>query len=159
MASEAGLERTLHRLEAICQRRGQRLTRQRRAVVAKLLAAGRTLSAYELLDLLRPEDGKSTPASVYRSLDFLMKLGLVHRLETTRSFIVCEHPDEPHPVQFLICRQCGLVVEAEDKRVATATEKLGHQLGFVLDHRIVELTGLCGSCQTKHPGRDSRLAA
>ena len=78
--------------------------------------------------------------------------GLVHRLETTRSFVACEHPDHPHAGQFLICRQCGTVVEAEDKRGAAATESLGQRLGFALDHRTVELTGICATCKTEPAG-------
>ena len=138
---------TLDALEVICRQRGGRMTRQRRAVLAKLLAGRQPLSAYELRDLLRPEDASVTPASVYRCLDFLVEHGLVHRLETTRSFIACEHPDHVHAVQFLICRQCGTVVEAEDKRIASATESLGQRLGFALDQRTVELTGICATCK------------
>jgi Fur family zinc uptake transcriptional regulator len=128
------------------------MTRQRRAVLGKLLAVKRPLSAYELLDTLRPDDPSAAPASVYRCLDFLVEHGLVHRLETTKSFVACEHPDHPHAGQFLICRQCGTVVEAEDKRVAAATESLGHRLGFALDHRTVELTGICPTCKTDAEG-------
>jgi Fur family transcriptional regulator, zinc uptake regulator len=138
----------LDELEVICRRRGGRMTRQRRAVLGTLLAAKRPLPAYELRDMMRPEDASATAASTYRCLDFLMEHGLVHRLETTRSFIACEHPDHPHAVQFLICRQCGTVVEAEDKRIVAATESLGLRHGFSLDHRTVELTGICAMCKT-----------
>ncbi len=125
------------------------MTRQRRAVLERLMVAKRPLSAYDLRDILLPEDAAITPASVYRCLDFLMEHGLVHRLETTRAFVACEHPDHAHAVQFLICRQCGVVVEAEDKQVATATTRLGHRLGFEVDHRTVELTGICSTCRTE----------
>ena len=138
----------LDELEVICRQRGGRMTRQRRAALGTLLVAGRPLSAYELRDMLRPEDASVTPASVYRCLDFLVEHGLVHRLETIRSFIACEHPDHLHAVQFLICRQCGIVVEADDKRITAATESLGHRLGFALDQRTVELTGVCATCKT-----------
>ena len=144
---------TLDELEAICRARGGRLTRQRRAVLAKLIAAMRPLSAYEIVDILRPEDSSLTPASVYRSLDFLLQHGLAHRLETTKTFVACEHPDHAHAVQFLICRQCGTVVEAEDKRIELATKSLTERLGFALDQRTVELTGTCATCQTERPGR------
>jgi Fur family zinc uptake transcriptional regulator len=137
----------LEEAELLCRARGGRLTQQRRTVFAKLLAAGRPITAYELLDLVRPEDAAITPASVYRSLDFLVEVGLVHRLDTTRSFVACEHPDHPHAGQFLICRQCGTVVEAEDKRIARATVDLGARHGFTVDHHTVELTGLCGACR------------
>ena len=136
----------LDELEAMCRGRGGRMTRQRRAVLEKLLAGRRPFSAYELRDILQPEDASVTPASVYRCLDFLVEHGLAHRIETTRSFIACGHPDHPHAVQFLICRECGTVVEAEDKRVAAATESLGHRFGFAVDQRTVELTGICATC-------------
>ena len=138
---------SIEQFDAICRARGGRMTRQRRAVLQRLLAANRPVSAYELRDMLRPDDAAITPASVYRCLDFLVELGLVHRLETTRSFIACDHPDHPHSVQFLICRLCGTVVEAQDMRVTDAAERLGQRLGFALDHPTVELTGVCASCK------------
>jgi Fur family transcriptional regulator, zinc uptake regulator len=150
MANRAKDARLLDELEVICRRRGGRMTRQRRAVLGKLLAGKRPLSAYELRDTLLPEDASATPASVYRCLDFLVEHGLVHRLETTRSFIACEHPDHPHAVQFLICRQCGTVLEAEDKQIAAATERLGQRLGFALEQRTFELTGICATCKSEH---------
>ena len=137
----------LERAASICRARGGRLTPQRRMVLTKLLTARRPLTAYELLDLVRPEDAAITPASIYRSLDFLVDVGLVHRLDSTRSFVACDHPDHPHGGQFLICRECGTVVEAEDKRLDRAAEDLGERHGFTLEHRSVELTGVCGACR------------
>ena len=135
------------RLAALCSARGGRMTRQRRAVMDRLLAVPRPQSAYDLRDALLPADPSITPASVYRCLDFLMGHGLVHRLETTRAFVACHHPDHDHAVQFLICRSCGTVVEAEDTAVSAATVDLGQRMGFAVDHRTVELTGTCASCQ------------
>ena len=134
---------TLASAEAVCAPRGARLPRGRRAMLVVLLAAAGPLTAYELLDRLPGE----TPASVYRHLDFMLEHGLAHRLETTRAYVACGHPDHPHAGQFLICRQCGTVVEMEDERVDAATEQLGARAGFALDQRTVELTGVCGTCQ------------
>ena len=149
----------LESAEKICRAQGGRLTPQRRAVLTKLFGTGRPATAYELLDLVKPEDASITPASIYRSLDFLVEMGLVHRLDSTRSFVACDHPDHPHTGQFLICRECGTVVEAEDKRIARATEDLGERHGFTLDHRTVELTGLCGTCRSGDAGPPKAGAA
>ena len=132
---------------ALCRARGRRFTPQRRILLDRLLAAGCPLTAYALLDLVRPHDAAITSASVYRSLDFLIGMGFVHRLDSTRSFIACDHPDHPHAGHFLICRECGTVVEADDRRIAQATENLGERHGFRLDQRTVELTGVCGTCR------------
>lgn len=137
--------------EALCRARGGRLTPQRRAVLRKLLRAKRPLTAYELLERIRPEDAAITPASIYRSLDFLLGVGLAHRLESTRSFVACDHPDHLHAGQFLICRECGIAVEAEDDRIDRAAKDLGKRHGFALDRRVVELTGLCATCKDGHP--------
>jgi Fur family transcriptional regulator, zinc uptake regulator len=133
--------------EEICRRLGARLTRLRRNVFGLVLTAERPLTAYEILDLLRPMDASATPAGVYRSLDFLTALGLVHRVESAKGFIACTMPDHSHPSQVLVCRRCGTVVETEDARVAKATESLGRRLGFALDRGTMELIGLCPSCR------------
>jgi Fur family zinc uptake transcriptional regulator len=136
----------LQSAEEYCQRIGARLTRLRRNILLLVLTAERPLTAYEILDLLRPKDPSATPAGVYRSLDFLTELGLVHRIDSAKSFIACAIPDHAHPSQMLVCRRCGTVVETEDPGVARATESLGRRLGFALDRNTMELVGLCSSC-------------
>jgi Fur family zinc uptake transcriptional regulator len=126
---------------------GARLTRLRRNVLILVLSAERPLTAYEILDLLRPKDPSATPAGVYRSLDFLTELGLVHRIDSAKSFMACAMPDHGDPSQMLVCRRCGTVVETEDSRVARATESLGRSLGFALDRSTMEFVGLCSSCR------------
>ncbi len=152
MTAEPDIPHLLDRFAALCQQQGGRMTRHRRAVLRSLLVEKRPRSAYELRDMLRSEDASVTPASVYRCLDFLVEHGLVHRIETRKSFVACEHPDHPHTGQFLICRRCDTVVEVEDKRVAAATENLSHRLGFRLDHLTIELTGICTMCKTEVAG-------
>jgi Fur family transcriptional regulator, zinc uptake regulator len=126
---------------------GARLTRLRRNVLLLVTSAERPLTAYEILDLLRPRDPSTTPAGVYRSLDFLTELGLVHRIDSAKSFIACAMPDHTHPSQMLVCRRCGTVVETEDSQVAQATQSLGRRLGFALDRNTMEFVGLCSSCR------------
>ena len=89
-------------------------------------------------------------------LALVPRAGLVHRLDTTRSFIACEHPGQSHVGQFLICRTCGTVVETEDKRIAKATEHLGERHGYVLDQQTVELTGICGTCRKGGSGSGNK---
>src|SRR4051794_21402123 len=137
----------LQSAEEICRRMGGRLTRLRRTVLMLVLAAERPLTAYEILDLLRPKDPSAIPAGVYRSLDFLTELGLVHRIDSAKSFIACAMPDHAHPSQMLVCRRCGTVVETDDSRVASATESLGRRLGFALGRNTMEFVGLCSSCR------------
>ena len=148
MATRKTHGKAIRSAEEICRRAGARLTPLRRRVLELVLASSRPPTAYEILDHLRPSDSSATPAGVYRSLEFLADRGLVHRLESTKAFVACTMPDHQHPSQMLICRRCGTAVEAEDPRVASAAVNLSRRLGFALDRRTVELTGVCATCRT-----------
>jgi Fur family zinc uptake transcriptional regulator len=147
MTDRHPLGQALQAAEAFCRRSGARLTRLRRDVLALLLVAERPLTAYEILERLRPKDRAATAAGVYRSLEFLTAHRLVHRIESSKAFVACVFPEHVHPSQMLVCRRCGTAVETEDGRVVEAAENLGRRLGFALDRGALELTGLCSSCQ------------
>lgn len=149
MASKSETSWSKAALTALALRLGRRLTPQRKAVLTKLLSSKRPLTAYELRDLLHPKDTSITPASVYRSLQFLIENGAVHRLETPKAFIACSHPDHPHAGQFLICRLCGTTTEAQDNTITMATNELGRRLGFTLEQNTVELLGTCSACSVR----------
>ena len=72
--------------------KGERLTPARLAVYAELLARNRPLSAYELIALLEQrQERKIAPLTVYRHLDFLMRTGLVHRLQSAQTYLRCDN--------------------------------------------------------------------
>lgn len=135
--------------EAICRRDGGRLTGLRRRILQLVREAGRPPTAYEIRDLLKPEDPAVTPAGVYRSLDFLAARGLVHRLETTKAFVACVHPDHRAASQILVCRDCGTAREADDQALAQAAEALSLRHGFAIEHGAVEISGVCTSCHDR----------
>ncbi len=145
------LQQVLSRAEQVCRKRGARLTPQRRAVLEKLCATQRPMTAYELLDLMRDQLRNPAPPTIYRALDFLQEQGLVHRLESLNAFIGCSHPDHPHASQFLICADCGEVAEVEDKRVANSLSAASQAAGFQAERRVVELLGTCAQCAGKNP--------
>lgn len=134
--------------EARCAEKGARLTPARLAVYAEMLQSDRPLSAYELIALLEQrQERKIAPLTVYRHLDFLMGVGLVHRLQSTQSYLPCDHPDHPHESQFLLCSSCGHVDEVESSRLETLLSTIADQHGFQPDNAVVEIKGLCDNCQ------------
>lgn len=134
--------------EARCAEKGERLTPARLSVYAELLQSDRPLSAYELIALLeRRQDRKIAPLTVYRHLDFLMRVGLVHRLQSAQSYLPCDHPDHPHESQFLLCSSCGHVDEVGSSRLETLLSTIADQHGFRPDNAVVEIKGVCDTCQ------------
>ena len=133
--------------ETRCAEKGERLTPARLAVYAEMLASDRPLSAYELIALLeRRQERKIAPLTVYRHLDFLMRTGLVHRLQSAQTYLPCDHPDHPHESQFLLCSSCGHVDEVESRGVETLLSQIADEHGFRPDNAVVEIKGVCGTC-------------
>ncbi|MBT6118071.1 MAG: transcriptional repressor [Rhodospirillaceae bacterium] len=134
--------------ETRCADRGARLTPLRRRVLEIVWRGHAPVRAYEVLDRLREDGaGAAAPPTVYRALDFLMEHGLVHRIESLNAFIGCDHPDEAHSGQFLICRDCGLVAELDDAEISGVLARKARALGFVDERATVELRGLCPECR------------
>ena len=133
--------------ERRCAEKGARLTPARLAVYAEMRACGRPLSAYELIALLEQrQKRKVAPLTVYRHLDFLMRTGLVHRLQSVKTYFACEHPDHAHESQFLLCDSCGQVDEVESSGVETLLAQIADERGFRADNAVVEVQGVCGTC-------------
>ena len=133
--------------EERCADKGERLTPARLAAYAEMLACARPLSAYELIALLEQrQERKIAPLTVYRHLDFLMRTGLVHRLESAQTYLPCDHPDHAHKSQFLLCSSCGHVDEVESRGLETLLSQIADEHGFRPANAVVEIKGLCGDC-------------
>jgi Fur family zinc uptake transcriptional regulator len=137
----------LDRASIICSDRGARLTTLRRQVLGLILDAPQPSGAYELLDRLKVSHDNAAPPTVYRALDWLLDLGLIHKLERLSAFVGCiAHDDHAHAAQFLICRGCGRVTEIEDHELAHALDDAAHRVGFTVGKATIEAEGQCFAC-------------
>ena len=86
-----------------------------------LRVATRPLTAYALLDGAR-DAGVRAPTQVYRALEKLMALGLVHRLDSLNAYVACTQPltCRPGHAAFAICDDCGAVDEFDDAALGRA---------------------------------------
>src|SRR3954465_8818174 len=62
--------------EALCIKRGERLTSMRRHVLEGLSGSPKPLGAYEIIDLVAARAPRPAPVTIYRALDFLTAQGL-----------------------------------------------------------------------------------
>jgi Fur family zinc uptake transcriptional regulator len=143
----ASVARSLAKAETIARARGVALTPIRRRVLELILKARCPVGAYDLLADLKTATGKAMPPTVYRTLDFLIAQGFVHRIESKNAFIACVGADSPHRSQFAICDNCGRTVESMDDDLARKLSRQAARLGFKIEHQIVEMHGTCATCQ------------
>lgn len=140
-------ESLLHQAQLVCQKKGARFTKVREQVFLLLAENKSAVGAYDLLDELKKLDPAAKPATIYRALDFLSKHGFVHKIESINAFVMCHHFGEcNHPVQLLICDQCGDVKEIQSNNFDLALRTMADANGFTISHQIVEAHGSCKSC-------------
>jgi len=143
--------------ENLCLQTGARLTPLRRTVLKLVWQGHKPLGAYDILQDLRKIRPGAEPPTVYRALEFLLSLGLIHRIERLNAYVGCAHPGETHEGQFLICRSCGRAAELHDASINKALVNSAVGAGFTLENPMVEVEGLCPSC-TKQPKKNKSKA-
>lgn len=124
------------------------------SVLRVLREFGRPISAYDVLDRLRPE-GVSAPATIYRALKALIHMRLVHRLEALNAYVVCAHPRHTGEVCFAICEACGRVDEVYDRRLCRFVDDWCEAEGFLLSRTAVEFIGTCAPCRRTVAGDEA----
>jgi Fur family transcriptional regulator, zinc uptake regulator len=128
---------------------GERFTAPRRRVMRLLLEAGRPLKAYDLIAATGADGVPANPPTVYRALEFLTRAGLVHRVESDASYVVCAHASHGHhhTALMLVCNRCGAVIEEPLDEAAHAALHAAGRAGFAVERLVIEATGMCASCQ------------
>lgn len=133
--------------EAACLSEGETFTPLRRRVFELLLDREGPAKAYDLLDDLRIEHGAAKPPTVYRALEFLVRLGLAHRIESQNAFVACDVGACARSTIFLLCEKCGASVEADAGHALADVAEAAHRAGFLLKRTMLEASGLCGQCR------------
>lgn len=133
------------------EERKLRFTDLREQVFREIAATRGSVGAYDILDTLADKGTRLAPISVYRSIDALMDVGAIHRLESKNAFFACrrhEHGKKGRPI-FLLCEVCGGVTEAPAQSIFDKVNDLASSAGFHAKIKFVEVSGICASCQKK----------
>ena len=140
------VRRAVSAAEELCTRRQVSLTPLRKRVLEIVWRGHEPIGAYEILAEIGKAREKVGPPTVYRALEFLQNAGLVHRVDALNAFVGCDHPDEGHAAQFLICSKCHRVTEIEDAGLTRALRERASALGFRFERGAVEIKALCDDC-------------
>ena len=143
------IDDALQRAQTLCQQRNAKLTPVRKRVLELIWQSHCPMGAYDLLPILAKEGFNSAPPTVYRAIDFLLELGLVHRLASLNAFVGCDHPGHEDDSCFLLCSECGNAKELSGGHLFKAIKKAAQEQGFVIQQQLAEVVGLCPQCENK----------
>ena len=128
------------------------MTPLRREVLKLLLESGRPAKAYDLMGQMKG-DSAAKPPTVYRALEFLMDMGLAHRIESLNAFVACGHWHHGHSAVFLICEKCGWSGEMHaDQSMKKLAQEIA-AVGFSMRASVMEIRGLCERCAAREARR------
>lgn len=123
----------------------RRLTTQRQLVASALHEAGRTVSAAELFAGLRGNNPRIGRATVFRTLDLLVEMGLAQRFEGD-GHVYLYTSCAPIHHHHLVCRVCGGTTDIDDAEVDALIRSVRRRHDFALDHASLDFYGTCSSC-------------
>jgi Fur family ferric uptake transcriptional regulator len=121
------------------------MTAQRMAILHVLHHAGTHLSPREILKQARQELPGLTEPTVYRTLEFLAKNGLVHSSHSGNGHSRYQIAGEDH--HHIVCRICGGEIEVEHQLLESLYQKLESTSGYVRIDSHITFFGVCPACQ------------
>jgi Fur family zinc uptake transcriptional regulator len=133
-----------HSLQKL-KEKGYKITGPRVAVMEAVEAAKTPLSPYDIQQRL-PKNVPVNVVTIYRVLDLLQELGLVHRLHTKEGYVRCFYEHEKGCHFFAVCEKCGQYREfiQSSCKIENIIPK---DLPFVNLKHMSEISGICKQCQ------------
>lgn len=141
------VERALAAAEEVCARKAANLTPLRRRVLEIVWQQHEPIGAYQILAELAKDRDKAAPPSVYRALEFLQQVGLVHRLDALNAFLGCDRPQTDHAAQFVVCSKCHRTSEIADPVLTRSLSERLRSLGYRPEDSAIEIKAVCSRCE------------
>ena len=135
-------ERAKNRLDEA----GFRTGAARQKVIELLGGESCALTALEI-DRRLPSVGR---ASVYRTLEQLEQLELVHRVDVGGEVVAFERNDPGGHHHHMVCVRCGRLVPFSDPALERAIEGIGARADFEITAHDVLLRGVCPRCSERN---------
>src|SRR5437016_13769257 len=115
------IEREITRFQDFLAHHGQKLTQERTSLVREIFSTHHHFEADELLLKMKQKSVKISRATIYRTLELLVKSGMVRRVHLGEDHYHYEHVKGDSHHDHLICTTCGSVIEFHDPALETRT--------------------------------------
>ncbi len=127
---------------------GLPVTHQREAVAEAVFSSAEHLSVDDIESQLRNQGHRIGKATIYRTLDLLVRSQLVEEHDFGQGFKRYEHRLSAQPVhEHLVCLECGKVLEFRSSEVQEIERRVSAEFGFQPARHRLEIYGLCRECQ------------
>jgi Fur family transcriptional regulator, ferric uptake regulator len=127
--------------------RGLPITGQREAVANVVFTSSEHLSIEDIEAQLKGRGERIGKATIYRTMEILVRSGLVEEHDFGEGFKRYEHLFGVQPIhEHLICTHCGRVTEFQSAEVVRIRDEAAARHGFQPARHRLEVYGICGVC-------------
>jgi Fur family ferric uptake transcriptional regulator len=126
---------------------GLRLTAERRRLLKLLLDGERLIDADTLVRKTRRGGTPVSRATVYRTLELMVKSGLVRHAGPGEKSGRYERVVGSIPSVRLVCLGCGNLLEVYSEDIRHERDRVSRRHGFLPQHHHLEVFGRCRSCR------------
>jgi Fur family ferric uptake transcriptional regulator len=134
------------------------VTPQRVAVAEVLLLRDRHFSAEEIGQELEKDGVTVGTATIYRTLEVLVRSGLVVERDFGEGFRRFESARDMPQHEHVLCTVCGRVVEFQDERLERMTTLIAESKGYARQRHRLVIYGVCDACRSGRTVAASREA-
>ena len=139
---------TYDQLKRELKKEGLRYTQQRQSVWDELCATNDHRDAEEIYLAIRQSGLNVSRATVYRTIDVLVKNKMVRKLELGDGRARYEHKVNATHHDHLICIQCGKIEEFMDEVIESRQDEIVKKFGYKLVRHIHQLFIICSECES-----------
>jgi Fur family transcriptional regulator, ferric uptake regulator len=140
----------IHLFRRYLREKGLPVTQQREAVADVIFTTAEHLSIEDIELELRGRGERIGKATIYRTVEILVRSGLVEEHDFGEGFKRYEHLFGQQPIhEHLICSHCGKVVEFQSPEVLRVREEAAAIHGFKPVRHRLEVYGICADCQAR----------
>ena len=141
------IENAITSAKCYCNSNKIQFTPLRERVLRKVWESHKSVKAYDLINNMGSKNEPVKPPIVYRVLDFLLNIGLIHRIDSLNAFVGCQHPFEHENCYLLICENCAVVEESCSDKFTSEINKISQHRRFSPTHTVLEIHGYCAACR------------
>ncbi len=125
------------------QQLSYKITDARSDVIEVLANNDQALTAYNIQGLLKQSRKEYQVITIYRVLDLLCELEIIHKIYSINAYIKCTQSKghDHHHHQFLVCEKCHQIKKIDNNLTCAVVNR-----GFIAKQDIHEILGLCSSC-------------
>ncbi len=143
------VQREIDRFQTYLAAQGLKLTRERTGLLREIFATHYHFEADELLFKMKEKGAKISRATVYRTLELLVKSGMVRRVHLGEDHYHYEHVRGDSHHDHLICTTCGTVIEFVDEELERRQHEICERKKFTPTFHNLQILGVCESCRKK----------